>query len=440
MGWEHAERSSSPHWTLPAPWGPRSRDASSPSAASGTFTHLHLPQIPFQTQLPLEGCMHVCSVMSDSLQPMGCSLPGSPIHEIFQARILEWVAISSSRGFSRSRDWTSLSPALADGFFTTKPPRKPTFREKAMPKGIGVSGFVEKVIPFPELSIPSFLAVNSQLYSIILFTGLCIPIDNNGGGGQKNSLTSTLPPSQIYFSQVKLDRGQKRKKEKKKNLQNSTDPAQEKGFWIMFSASKTLAGLVSTSPRQRAARAGCALSAVWLPDPTPCSLFNTFNPQTAWDLRCVIHPCAKIRRSRGPLPLWRTLIPPDSRNRDLVCTQTGLAVLAADRLDWQLRVKSQTDGSVTWVRQAGRRPTQYLPSGKALVSVVRQSSVFPGLQFHEWWNLLSGENSVFWLWEILQWQSPSTVLGEGCVICSWRELVCESGFAVCLLCDLGLVA
>ena len=41
------------------------------SAASGTFTHLHLPQIPFQTQLPLEGCMHVCSVMSDSLQPHG---------------------------------------------------------------------------------------------------------------------------------------------------------------------------------------------------------------------------------------------------------------------------------------------------------------------------------------------------------------------------------
>ena len=234
MGWEHAERSSSPHWTLPAPRGPRSRDASSPSAASGTFTHLHLPQIPFQTQLPLEGCMHVCSVMSDSLQPMGCSLPGSPIHEIFQARILEWVAISSSRGFSRSRDWTSLSPALADGFFTTKPPRKPTFREKAMPKGIGVSGFVEKVIPFPELSIPSFLAVNSQLYSIILFTGLCIPIDNNGGGGQKNSLTSTLPPSQIYFSQVKLDRGQKRKKEKKKTFKTQLIQPRRKGSGLCF--------------------------------------------------------------------------------------------------------------------------------------------------------------------------------------------------------------
>ena len=32
--------------------------------------------------------------------PMDCSLPGSSIHGIFQARVLEWVAISFSRGFS----------------------------------------------------------------------------------------------------------------------------------------------------------------------------------------------------------------------------------------------------------------------------------------------------------------------------------------------------
>ena len=36
--------------------------------------------------------------------PMGCSPPGSSIHGILQARILEWVAISFSRGFSRPRD------------------------------------------------------------------------------------------------------------------------------------------------------------------------------------------------------------------------------------------------------------------------------------------------------------------------------------------------
>ena len=39
---------------------------------------------------------------------MDCSLPGSSIHGIFQARILEWVAISFSRGSSQSRDRTQV--------------------------------------------------------------------------------------------------------------------------------------------------------------------------------------------------------------------------------------------------------------------------------------------------------------------------------------------
>ena len=41
--------------------------------------------------------------------PMDCSLPGSSIHGIFQARILEWVAISFSRGSSQPRDRTLVS-------------------------------------------------------------------------------------------------------------------------------------------------------------------------------------------------------------------------------------------------------------------------------------------------------------------------------------------
>ena len=40
---------------------------------------------------------------------MDCSPPGSSLHRISQARILEWVAISSSRGSSRPRDWTCIS-------------------------------------------------------------------------------------------------------------------------------------------------------------------------------------------------------------------------------------------------------------------------------------------------------------------------------------------
>ena len=49
------------------------------------------------------------------------SPPGSSVHEVFQARRLEWVAISFSRGSSRPRDrtWGLSSPALAGRFFTT---------------------------------------------------------------------------------------------------------------------------------------------------------------------------------------------------------------------------------------------------------------------------------------------------------------------------------
>ena len=40
---------------------------------------------------------------------MDCSPPGSSVHGILQTRILEWVAISSSRGSSQTRDWTCIS-------------------------------------------------------------------------------------------------------------------------------------------------------------------------------------------------------------------------------------------------------------------------------------------------------------------------------------------
>ena len=51
---------------------------------------------------------------------MDCSLPGSSVHGISQARILEWAAISSSRGSFQPRDQTksATSVALAQGFFT----------------------------------------------------------------------------------------------------------------------------------------------------------------------------------------------------------------------------------------------------------------------------------------------------------------------------------
>ena len=55
---------------------------------------------------------------------MNCSLSGSSVHGILQARILEWVAMPFFRGSSRPRDWTQVS-WIAGRFFTIWASRKP---------------------------------------------------------------------------------------------------------------------------------------------------------------------------------------------------------------------------------------------------------------------------------------------------------------------------
>ena len=56
-----------------------------------------------------------------------CSLPGFSVHGIFQVRILEWVAIPFSRGFSQPRDRTRVSCIV--GFFSSEPPG-PSYPQK----------------------------------------------------------------------------------------------------------------------------------------------------------------------------------------------------------------------------------------------------------------------------------------------------------------------
>ena len=57
------------------------------------------------------------SIMTDSCNPMDCRPPDSSVHGIFQARILEWLAIPFSRGSSQSRDRTQVS-CIAGRFLT----------------------------------------------------------------------------------------------------------------------------------------------------------------------------------------------------------------------------------------------------------------------------------------------------------------------------------
>ena len=71
----------------------------SPAVADGFFTS-------WATRV-----VHAKSLHSslDLCNPVDCSMPGSSVHRILQARILEWVAMPSSRGSSRPRDRTHIS-------------------------------------------------------------------------------------------------------------------------------------------------------------------------------------------------------------------------------------------------------------------------------------------------------------------------------------------
>ena len=74
------------------------------------------------------GFFHFMKVKSLSrvtlCDPVDCSPPGSSVHGILPARILEWVAISFSRECSRPRDQVR-SPALQADALPSEPPGKP---------------------------------------------------------------------------------------------------------------------------------------------------------------------------------------------------------------------------------------------------------------------------------------------------------------------------
>ena len=71
-------------------------------------------------------CVLVSRLCPTLWDPVDCSLPGSSVLAILQARILEWVAISFSKGSS----WLRIelhSPALQGGPLPSEPPGKPFF-------------------------------------------------------------------------------------------------------------------------------------------------------------------------------------------------------------------------------------------------------------------------------------------------------------------------
>ena len=72
-------------------------------------TGKYMPKVWYGISTPTEWPNEVSQSCPTLCDHMNCSLPHSSIHGIFQARVLEWVAISFSRGSSQPRDRTQVS-------------------------------------------------------------------------------------------------------------------------------------------------------------------------------------------------------------------------------------------------------------------------------------------------------------------------------------------
>ena len=97
--------------------------------------------------------------------PMDCSLPGSSVHEILQARILKWVAISFSKGSSRLKDWSQVS-CVAGSLFTDWATREdPSLwgaAFKMMPPGVHALAWFPPICWVQVRPITSWLTSNKQ--------------------------------------------------------------------------------------------------------------------------------------------------------------------------------------------------------------------------------------------------------------------------------------
>ena len=92
----------------PGSWSSSLVTQSGAAGAGVSCTHLLLKSFPglCRARVKWSKVAQSCPTLCD---PMGCSLPGSSVHGIFQARVLEWIAISFSRGSSQPRDRIRVS-------------------------------------------------------------------------------------------------------------------------------------------------------------------------------------------------------------------------------------------------------------------------------------------------------------------------------------------
>ena len=145
-----------------------------------------------EASLPPPVCVKVAQSCPSLWDPMACSLPGSFVHGILPARILEWVAIPWSRGSSQPipwssgssqpRDWTQVS-CTAGRFYTWA-------TREALPPGLPVYIFIISSISRwtvyllvlkKESSVPASLSLcsyNHRCFESWLSLPLHVPLEH----------------------------------------------------------------------------------------------------------------------------------------------------------------------------------------------------------------------------------------------------------------------
>ena len=131
-----------------------------------------------------------CPTLCD---PMDCSPPGSSVHGILQARILEWVATPFSRVLSWLRDGTQVScgSCTAGRFFTNEPPRssKHLSNKHYLVEHVSLEWFDKLILIFTGKT-PNGICVNTILKFHVFFKTL------KGNWLQRKGLTPVLLPLQ----------------------------------------------------------------------------------------------------------------------------------------------------------------------------------------------------------------------------------------------------
>ena len=127
----------------------------------------------------LQSCPTLCN-------PMDYSSPGSSVHGILQARLLEWVAMPSSRGSSWSRDQTHVSCGycIAGGFFTAEPPGKLHISQKT-------SEFNSSIV---YISLSMTTPLQSFHIDFVIVLRCCLQMTHFSSSDCANPFTCILEP------------------------------------------------------------------------------------------------------------------------------------------------------------------------------------------------------------------------------------------------------